>query len=158
MDDDTLELDNHDLGGTEQDDDPAGGAPTGEMESAGMDDPTNGDDDDDGDDDTSDSDETRPDELARVRDQAARYRRRLRDAEAALWSERVAALGILADPDDLPYDADALHDPDRLRELADELVERKPHLRSRRIRERAGQGEGSGADGVNLAALLARGA
>lgn len=97
-------------------------------------------------------------DLSRARKQAARYRRQLRETEAALWSERVSALGVLADPDDLPFDAEALHDPDRLRELADELVTRKPHLRSRRIRERAGQGEGTGADGVNLAAMLARGA
>lgn len=121
----------------------------------------------DGDEPAPDSDETGDDEPAvvRARQQAARYRRQLRDVESerdelagALWLERVTALGTLADPTDLPFDADALHDPDRLRELVDELVTRKPHLRSRRIRARAGQGEGTHDGGVNLAAMLARGA
>lgn len=94
--------------------------------------------------------------LTRARQQAARYRRQLRETEAALWAERVAALGLLADPDDLEFDADALHDPDRIRALAEELVTRKPHLKTRRIRERAGQGIGAGPGGVNLAAMLAR--
>lgn len=121
-----------------------------------------------GDDDEPDSDETDDDDgpaLSKARKQAARYRRELRETEterdelaAALWTERVRALGVLADPDDLPLDPDALHDPDRLRELADELVARKPHLRSRRIRERAGQGEGTHDGGVSLAAILNRGA
>ena len=125
------------------------------------------DDEPDGDELDPDSDETDDDEpaVARARQQAARYRRQLRDVESerdelaeALWLERVTALGTLADPTDLPFDADALHDPDRLRELADELVTAKPHLRSRRIRARAGQGEGTNDGGVNLAAMLARGA
>jgi len=121
----------------------------------------------DGDEPDPDSDETDDDEpgIARARQQAARYRRQLRETETerdelaeALWLERVTALGTLADPADLPFDPDALHDPDRLRELADELVTRKPHLRSRRIRARAGQGEGTHGGGVNLAAMLSRGA
>lgn len=116
------------------------------------------------DDDEPDTDEQDP-RLSRARGQAARYRRELRDVEterdelaAALWSERVGALGVLADPADLPFDPDALHDPDRLRELVDELVTEKPHLKSRRIRARAGQGEGSAPGGVSLAAILNRGA
>lgn len=115
-----------------------------------------------GDDDGDDEQDPR---LSRARQQAARYRRELRDVEterdelaAALWSERVGALGVLADPADLPFDPDALHDPDRLRELVDELVTEKPHLKSRRIRARAGQGEGSAPGGVSLAAILNRGA
>lgn len=137
----------------------------------GLEDSTNDGETQTGDDDTSDSDETDDDggsggsELARARQQAGRYRRELRETEterdelaAALWTERVRALGVLADPDDLPLDPEALHDPDRLRELADELVTRKPHLRSRRIRERAGQGEGTHDGGVSLAAILNRGA
>lgn len=128
-------------------------------------DPDNPDDDPNVDpDDPAGSDATTP-ALSRARTQAARYRRELRETETerdelagALWRERVAALGVLADPDDLPLDQEALHDPDRLRELADELVARKPHLRSRRIRERAGQGEGTGTGAVSLAALLQRNA
>lgn len=116
----------------------------------------------DGDDDGDDEQDPR---LSRARGQAARYRRELRDVEterdelaAALWTARVDQLGVLADPDDLPFDPDALHDPDRLRELVDELVTTKPHLRSRRIRARAGQGEGTAPGGVSLAAILNRGA
>lgn len=116
----------------------------------------------DGDDDGDDEQDPR---LSRARQQAARYRRELRDVEterdelaAALWTARVDQLGVLADPDDLPFDPDALHDPDRLRELVDELVTEKPHLKSRRIRARAGQGEGSAPGGVSLAAILNRGA
>lgn len=105
-------------------------------------------------------------ELVRsLRKEAGDYRRKLRDTETErdelrheLYRERVAALGVLADPADLPFDPEALDDPDRLRELADELVTAKPHLRSRRIRQRAGQGEGSGGDGFSLAAMLSRGA
>lgn len=140
------------------DDDPAGEV---------VDTPQDDDEDPDDEDEPGDSDETDPDEpaVARARKQAARYRRELRDVEAerdelvgALWVERVGALGVLADPEDLPLDPEALHNPERLRELADELVARKPHLRSRRIRERAGQGEGTGSGAVSLAALLQRNA
>lgn len=165
------EADELEFGGSPQAGDEAGDLPTGETENAGMEDPTNGDehadDELDGDDTDPDSDETDDDEpgISRARQQAARYRRQLRETETerdelaeALWLERVTALGTLADPSDLPFDPDALHDPDRLRELADELVTAKPHLRSRRIRARAGQGEGTHGGGVNLAAMLARGA
>ena len=120
---------------------------------------------DDGDEPDSDETDEQDPRLSRARGQAARYRRELRETEAerdelaaALWTARVDQLGVLADPDDLPFDPDALHDPDRLRELVDELVTEKPHLRSRRIRARAGQGEGSAPGGVSLAAILNRGA
>lgn len=100
-------------------------------------------------------------QVTALRKEAGNYRRQLRDVEARrdeleleLYRERVAALGILADPADLEFDAEAMADPARLRELADELVTAKPHLRSRKIRERAGQGEGSGGDGFSLAGLL----
>lgn len=104
-------------------------------------------------------------ELSRARRQAARYRTELRDLEtragdleAALWRARLELDGRLADPDDLPVDPELVDDPDGIRAAVDELLERKPHLRSRRIRERAGQGEGSASASVSLAELLARGA
>lgn len=124
-------------------------------------------DDDDDPDDPDESDETGPatPALVKARKQAAKYRTDLRAVEAdrdelaqALWVERVTALGTLADPTDMPFDPEALHDPDRLRELVDELVTAKPHLRSRRVRQRAGQGEGSTPGDVSLAAMLRRGA
>lgn len=159
------------FGGSPQAGDEAGDHATSDNGGEPLEDSHNGDEPDDdeldGDEPDPDSDETDDDEpaVSRARQQAARYRRQLRDVEserdelaAALWLERVTALGTLADPTDLPFDGDALHDPDRLRELADELVTAKPHLRSRRIRARAGQGEGTHDGGVNLAAMLARGA
>ena len=174
MDDDTPELDTAEIVGTPQDSAAAGDEPTSgndESSETQVEDTTESDElDDDPDDDdggSSESDETDDDEpaVARARRQAARYRRELREVEgerdelaAALWTERVAALGVLADPTDLPHDPEALHDPDRLRELADELVAAKPHLRSRRIRERAGQGEGDGSGAVSLSGLLRRNA
>lgn len=171
MEENTTEADELEVVGSPHAGDDAGDPPPAETENAGMEEPTNGDepagDEPAGDDTGPDGDETGDDEpgLARARQQAARYRRQLRETEderdelaQALWLERVTALGTLADPADLPYDPDALHDPDRLRELADELVTAKPHLRSRRIRARAGQGEGAHDGGVNLAAMLARGA
>lgn len=104
-------------------------------------------------------------ELARARRQAARYRRQVRDLETRaddltgeLWRARLELDGRLADPDDLPVDPELVDDPDGIRQAVDELLERKPHLRSRRIRERAGQGEGSASASVSLAELLARGA
>lgn len=174
MDDDTPELDTADSVGTLHAGAAAGDEPTSgndESSETQVEDPTETDElDDEPDDDdggSSESDETDDDEpaVARARRQAARYRRELRDVEAerdelaaALWTERVAALGVLADPTDLPHDPEALHDPDRLRELAHELVAAKPHLRSRRIRERAGQGEGDGSGTVSLSGLLRRNA
>lgn len=161
MEENGTERDELELGGSPQGDELAGDQPTSDDEGEPLEGSDNGDE-LEGDDtpDELEGDETGDDHppLARARQQAARYRRQLRETEAALWAERVAALGVLADPEDLEFDADALHDPDRLRELADELVTRKPHLRSRRIRQRAGQGIGDSDGGVNLAAILARGA
>lgn len=168
MNDDHGPLDNGELVGTDQEHAIAGGEPTSGNEDGDLEGPDNetGDELETGDDETppDEGDDTAP-PLARARQQAARYRRELRDVQAdrdelaaALWRERVDALGILADPDDLELDPEALHDPDRLRELADELVTAKPHLRSRRIRQRAGQGEGSPSDAVSLADMLRRGA
>lgn len=103
--------------------------------------------------------------VSRLRQESSRYRRRLRDTEleleeirGELWTARVEALGMLADPADLPYEPEALEDPDRLRELAEQLIEQKPHLRTRRIRARAGQGEGGAGGEFSLAGMLRRGA
>ena len=188
MDDETPEGDNAVLVGTSQagddstaregatqskaDDEPKGRTPDNARgtgisthEKTASDDPDGDEPDPDSDEPDGDEPDDDKPEISRARQQAARYRRQLRDVEserdelaAALWTERVAALGVLADPTDLPHDPDALHDPDRLRELADELVAAKPHLRSRRIRERAGQGEGDGSGTVSLSGLLRRNA
>ena len=102
--------------------------------------------------------------VARLRREAGRYRRRARDAEQRadelareLYSARVAALGELADPADLPYDPELLDDPDGLAVAVAELLDERPHLRSRRIRQRIGQGEGSAAGGSILTGRLIAG-
>lgn len=99
-----------------------------------------------------------------LRGENATYRNRAKDAETkadelakALWTERVRSLGVLADPADLPYDPEALDDLEQIRSQADELLSSKPHLRTRKITERAGQGE-RGAETVSLVELLQRGA
>lgn len=148
----------------------AGGSATSgnvEDDESPLEDPDNeGTEGDDGDD-SGEGDESDGDTplVAKLRGQAAKYRRKLRDAETErdtlareLWTERVSSLELLADPTDLEFDAEALADSDKIRELADALLTRKPHLRSRKIRARAGQGEGSTEGDVNLAALLRRGA
>lgn len=102
--------------------------------------------------------------VARLRREAGRYRRRARDAEhradelaRELYSARVAALGELADPADLPYDPELLDDPDGLAGAVAELLDERPHLRSRRIRQRIGQGEGSPSGGSILTGRLIAG-
>lgn len=99
-----------------------------------------------------------------LRTENGTYRNRAKDAEAkadelaqALWTERVRSLGVLADPADLPYDPEALDDLEQIKAQADELLEAKPHLRTRQITERVGQGE-RGAEAISLVELLQRGA
>jgi len=72
----------------------------------------------------------------------------------ALFTERVAALGLLADPTDLAYDADVLDSPDALQAATEALLADRPHLRTRRITQRVGQGIPPAADTVSLAAIL----
>lgn len=99
--------------------------------------------------------------VQQLRAESAEHRRKAADAAAQsdavrreLWRARVEALSLLADPTDLEYDADALDDSDRIRELADALLTDKPHLRSRKITGRAGQGEGSPTAAPSLVGIL----
>lgn len=99
--------------------------------------------------------------VAELRRENATYRERARDAAARadalaaeLWHERVAALGMFADPADLPFDPEALADPAALRAAAETLLAEKPHLRSRRITTRVGQGERNGSPPVSLLGML----
>lgn len=99
--------------------------------------------------------------VADLRREAAGHRSRANTAEEraeelaqTLWWERVAALSLLADPTDLPYDAELLDDRDGIRAAAEQLLAAKPHLRTRRILERVGQGEGHGSDSVSLTGIM----
>lgn len=64
---------------------------------------------------------------------------KLADAEAradkyarALFESRVAATGRLADPTDMPFNAELLDDADALKASIDALLEAKPHLATRK--------------------------
>lgn len=99
--------------------------------------------------------------VSKLRGQAQRYRGELRtaqqqvqDLQRELHTERVRGLGLLADPADLPFDADHLDDPDGLRAAVDQLLTERPHLRARRTRGDIGQHEHVSTDGVSLASLL----
>lgn len=99
------------------------------------DDPT---DDDPTDDEDHDGDTFPRPYVERLRARSAGYRTRATAAEArtgeleqALFTERVRALDVLADPTDLPFDADMLDDPDALAEAVADLVRKRPHYRRR---------------------------
>jgi hypothetical protein len=105
---------------------------------------------------TPDNEHDEPDEDAetfprsyveKLRKESQRYRERAKTAEAnldaalrELFTARVTATGKLADPDDLPYDAELLAEEDKLTEAIDELIKRKPHLAARKISGSVGQG------------------
>ena len=96
--------------------------------------------------------------VEQLRTENAKYRDRAKRADTlaqALYVARVAALGRLADPTDLPYDEDLLDAADALTAAVDALLARKPHLASRRPTGSIGQGEATvSGDGVDLAAIL----
>ena len=105
--------------------------------------------------------------VERLRARSAGYRTRATAAEArtgeleqALYTERVRALDVLADPTDLPYDPEALDDPDALRAAVADLVAKRPHLRRRGV---AGAGTGTreqddGTEPVSLLGIMRGGA
>lgn len=128
-----------------------------------------GDDDEDQDDedDEDDDGDTFPRHyVERLRSRSAGYRARAKTAEGrvteleqALYTERVRALDVLADPTDLPYDPDALDDPDALRAAVDELVSKRPHLRRRGVaRDTGSREQHEGGDSVSLLGLMRGGA
>lgn len=75
-----------------------------------------------------------------------------------VFTYRVAALGKLADPTDLAYDADLLEDADALGAAVEELIQKKPHLADRRPTGEVDQGARTDAATVDLAGMLRAGA
>lgn len=76
---------------------------------------------------------------------------------------QAALTGKLADPTDLPLtddllDDDGLVDEIKVRAAVDDLVQRKPHLASRRPSGDVGQGARPETKPVGLAEMLRRGA
>lgn len=92
-----------------------------------------------------------------LRQENGKYRQRAQKAETyaqRLHTELVRATGKLADPTDLPFSEDHLDDPDALAAAVDELLQRKPHLASRRPTGEIGQGPTPPKASVDLAAIL----
>lgn len=109
------------------------------------------------------SDETEPDAFDRayvhqLRQENGKWRQRAQRADELahrLHTALVAATGRLADPSDLPFDAEHLDDPEALTAAIDALVAGKPHLASRRPSGNIGQGALSESPAtVDLAAIL----
>lgn len=72
-----------------------------------------------------------------------------------LFLNEVKGLGKLADPTDLPYDAELVDDPDKLKEAVDDLLARKPHLGRRVPNGDAGLGVGSEhSSGVDILGIM----
>lgn len=95
--------------------------------------------------------ETFPREVVeKLRQENGRYRQRAGQADELaqrLHTELVRATGRLADPTDLPFDEDHIADPGKMVAAIDELIERKPHLATRRPAGDIGQGNRGGTSG-----------
>ena len=136
--------------GTATDDDPAADAAATETATDDADSP-----DDENDSGTDTFSRTYVEKLRR---ENATYREKARTAEhyaARLHTALVDATGKLADPTDLPFDAEHLDDPEALTAAIDELLSKKPHLASRKPFGDVGQGNRGGTvEPVNLADML----
>jgi len=89
--------------------------------------------------------ETFPREVVEeLRKENGKYRQRAQQSDALaqrLHTELVRGTGRLADPTDLPFDAEHLDDPDKLNGAITELLDSKPHLATRRPSGDIGQGQ-----------------
>ena len=99
--------------------------------------------------------------VVQLREEAAKYRQKAGDRDTLaerLHAALVAATGRLADPEDLPYAESHLSDETALTAAIDGLLDRKPHLASRKLTGDVGQGATQAGNPVDLAAMLRRGA
>lgn len=100
--------------------------------------------------------------LAKVRREAKNLRDRAKTAEArvdelarALFAERVAATGLVENPAEITFDADALDDADALADLIGAAIGERPYIRARKFGGDAGQGQrGNNAGPVDFSALF----
>jgi hypothetical protein len=96
--------------------------------------------------------------VEKLRHENAKYRQRAQQADTLarrLHTELVRATGRLADPTDLEFDEEHLDDPDALTSAIGDLLDRKPHLASRRPVGDVGQGNrGSSSEPFSLLGLL----
>lgn len=93
-------------------------------------------------------------ENAEFRTKAKAAEEALAPLQARLVTAAVEKTGRLADPSDLVFDPSYLDDETALTAAIDALVESKPHLASRRVRDDIGQGAGEPNTEFNLAGLL----
>ena len=110
-----------------------------------------------GSDSESDPDTFSRDYVEQLRQENGKYRQRAGKADTyaqRLHTELVRATGRLADPTDLPFVEDHLADADTMVAAIDALLERKPHLASRRPQRDIGQGVSPSSTNVDLAAIL----
>ncbi|UXA20930.1 hypothetical protein KXD98_20030 [Mycobacterium sp. SMC-4] len=90
-----------------------------------------------------------------LRRENGKHRQRAQKVARRLHTELVRATGRLADPTDLEFAEDHLDDPEALTAAIDELLDRKPHLASRRPTGDIGQGNrGSTSEPFSLLGLL----
>ena len=148
----------------DEDTTPAGTEPPAPAEDEDTEPPAPAEDEDE-DEDDEDGDTFPRSYVKRLRERSAGYRTRANEAEAraaelerALFTERVRALDVLADPTDLPFDADMLDDPDALRDAVDSLVARRPHYRRRGVATGTGSRDEHAGPGVSLLGLMRGGA
>jgi hypothetical protein len=96
--------------------------------------------------------------VEKLRQENGKYRQRAQRADTLaerLHTELVRATGRLADPSDLQFAEEHLDDPDALVAAVDELLERKPHLASRKPAGDIGQGpRGTASEPFSLLGLL----
>ncbi|WP_432789320.1 hypothetical protein QYM46_13405 [Brevibacterium sp. K11IcPPYGO002] len=97
------------------------------------------------------------DYVEKLRDENAKYRQRAQKADDLahrLHNALAAATGRLQDASDLEYSPEHLDDPEALDTAITELLEKKPHLGSRKPSGSIGQGVSAGGTTVDLAGLL----
>ena len=95
--------------------------------------------------------------VEKLRDENAKYRQRAQKADdlaRRLHSALTEATGRLQDASDLEYDVSHLDDPEALQRAIQELLEKKPHLGSRKPAGNIGQGASNTTDTIDLAAML----
>lgn len=113
---------------------------------------------------SSDSDEADDDAtfprpyVEKLRSENAKYRERAKSSDVLaqrLHTELVRATGKLADPSDMPFDEAHLADHELLAAAVDDLLDKKPHLASRRPVGDIGQGQrGAAGDTPGLLSIL----
>lgn len=95
--------------------------------------------------------------VEKLRQENGKYQQRAGESDSLakrLHTELVRATGRLADPTDLPFDADHLADADKMAADIEDLLARKPHLATRRPVGEIGQGATPSGGTVDLAAIL----